>query len=194
VLFLGISVTCIPMPGFSDGFGPGFSSAWQFRSANDRAVRAGTVDLIERKQAGQYQAPVYNVTNTTNVAGDQINCDVVATTVGNTGNAMNTGQSGAPSVLNSPSVTSTATGNTSAGDAGGPLNGGGSGGTNSVSTTQGVTDSTQSSNVGTTDLGGVSGSVGGSQSDLTQSADNAQSIRSSPLNATIADSAACSWR
>lgn len=149
---------------------------------------------MERKKAGQFQAPTYNVTNTTNVAGDQINCDLAATTVGNTGTAMNTGQSGAPSALNSPSVTSAASGNTSAGDAGGPLNGGGSRGVNTVSTTQDVTDSTQASNVGTTDQGGVNGTVGGSRSNLTQSADNAQTLSASPLNASDTDSSTCAWR
>lgn len=181
------------LPAGADGFGPGFSSSWQFRSANDRAVRAGVVDLIERKQAGQFQAPIFNTTNTTNIAGDQINCDVVATTIGNSGSALNEGQSGAPTVLNAPEVHAASTGNVAGGEAGGPLNANGTSGTNTVNTTQGVDGSTQTSNVGDTQQGGVTGDVGGSSSSLDQSARNDQAINSSPLNSSVADSSACTW-
>jgi hypothetical protein len=178
----------------ADDFGPGFSSAWKFRSDSDRAVRAGVVDLMERKAAGQFQAPTYNVTNTTNIAGDQINCDLAATTVGNTGNSSNNGQSGAPSVLNSPAVTASATGNIAGGETGGPLNAGGGTGTNTINTDQSVTGSTQSSTAGQTDQGGVTGNVGGSTSTLAQTARNEQAVTNSPLNSSVSDSAACRWR
>ena len=182
------------LPASADSFGLGFSSSWQFRSANDRAVRTGVVDLVERKKAGQFQAPVFNTTNTTTIAGDQINCDVVATTIGNSGSAMNDGQSGAPTVLNSPEVHAAATGNVAGGEAGGPLNANGTSGTNSVNTTQSVDGSTQTSNLGDTQQGGVTGDVGGSSSRLRQASHNDQSIASSPLNSSVDGSSACTWR
>lgn len=180
--------------GVADEFGPGFGSSWQFRSANDRAVRSGVVDLMERKEAGQFQAPIYNVNNTTNIAGDQINCDVASTTIGNSGAASSEGRSGAPSVLNSPEVQSLSSGNMAGGESGGPLNASGVSGTNTIDTTQGVYDSTQTSSVGEAQQGGVTGDVGGSTSSLEQQSYNDQSINSSPLNSRVSDSSACAWR
>lgn len=172
---------------------------WQFRSADDRIARASVLDLMERKKGGYYDQWTVNnhITNnfntTTNIAGDQINCDVVATTIGNSGSALNEGQSGAPSVLNAPEVHAASTGNVAGGEAGGPLNANGTSGTNTVNTTQGVDGSTQTSNVGDTQQGGVTGDVGGSSSSLDQSARNDQAINSSPLNSSVADSSACTW-
>jgi hypothetical protein len=149
---------------------------------------------MERKQAGQFQAPIFNTTNTTNIAGDQINCDVVSSTVGNSGNSSNTGESGAPSVLNSPVVTAAASGNVAGGEAGGPLNAGGGHGTSTINTDQRVAGSTQTSTVGQAEQGGVTGDVGGSRSSLDQTARNDQAITNSPLNSSVTDSSACTWR
>jgi hypothetical protein len=182
-----------PFSGFADGFGPGFSSTYEFRSESDRAVRAGVLDLMERKAAGMFQAPIYNSTYTTNIAGDQINCDVVATTIGNSGSSMVDGQSGAPSVLNSPNVGADATGNLTGGEPVGPLNAGSDGGSNSIQTDQQVAGSTLTSSVGTADVGGVTGDVGGSRSSLEQESSNEQSIAASPLNSSVTGSSACSW-
>ena len=180
---------------YADGFGPGFSSSYQFRSDNDRAVRAGVVDLMERKAAGQFQAPVFNSTTTTNIAGDQVNCDVVATTIGNSGGSVIEGTAGAPSVLNSPNVNAGATGNLAGGEAGGALSAGGEGGggSNVVNTSQDVNGSSQTSSVGTAEQGGVTGNVGGSRSSLEQVSRNEQDFNSSALNSSIAGSSACSW-
>jgi hypothetical protein len=184
-------VLCIPTTAFSQGFGPGFSSSYQFRSDNDRAVKSGVVDLIEKKKAGMYQAPIFNSTTTTNVAGDQINCDLVATTIGNSGSAITDGSSGAPSVLNSPTVQAASVGNQAGREEGGPLNS--SGGSNTINTSQDVSGLTQASNVDKSTQGGVSGEVGGSSSALSQESENDQSVAGSPLNSNIAGSSACSW-
>jgi hypothetical protein len=89
-------------PAFANNYGE--SLAWQFQSANDRAAQAAILDMIERRRAGVYAAPVY----TTNIAR-QVNCMI---------SAVATGNSGAQSALaNSPTTngaTSTATGNSNA--------------------------------------------------------------------------------
>ncbi|WP_292068579.1 hypothetical protein [Marivita sp. XM-24bin2] len=182
----------IPNTALAQGFGPGFSSSYQFRSDNDRAVKSGVVDLIEKKKAGMYQAPIFNSTTTTNVAGDQINCDLAATTIGNSGSAITDGSSGAPSVLNSPTVQAASAGNQSGREESGPLNS--SGGSNTINTTQDVSGLTQSSSVDTSTQGGVSGEVGGSSSALSQESENDQSVAGSPLNSHITSSSACSWK
>lgn len=177
---------------FAQAFGYGFSSAYSFRSADQRAVAVGALDLMERKSSGFYDAPIYNVNNTTNVAGDQIFCDVSASSIGNTGSTLTEGQSGAPSVLNSPDVTADAAGNRTGDGAVGPLNAG-DGGANRVATTQGVEGSSQTSTVGSTTFGGVTGDVAGSQSSLSQTSTNRQIIEASPLNSQVSNSVACRW-
>ncbi|MGJ8605454.1 MAG: hypothetical protein ACSHXH_15135 [Marivita sp.] len=184
-------LSALPQNSVAESFGPGFSSSFQFRSDNDRAVKSGVVDLIERKKAGMFQAPNFNSTNTTNIAGDQINCDVVSTTIGNSGSAMTEGSSGAPSVLNSPEVKVASNGNVSGAEEDGPLNY--SGGSNSINTTQDVDGSALSATLEGSKQDGVSGDVGGSISSLSQDSENDQSVNSSPLNSTIADSRACEW-
>ena len=190
-IFLASLLAAAPTATFSQGFGPGFSPSYQFRSDNDRAAKSGVVDLIEKKKAGMYQAPIYNSTATTNVAGDQINCDLAATTIGNSGSAITDGSSGAPSVLNSPTVQAASVGNQAGREEGGPLNS--SGGSNTINTSQDVSGLTQASNVDKSTQGGVSGEVGGSSSALSQESKNDQSIAGSPLNSNIAGSSACSW-
>lgn len=196
IVFAAIFSLSVPLPSLaqSSDFGPAFGSAYTHRSESDRAVRSGVVDLIERKAAGLYQAPNYNVSNSTNIAGDQINCDVVATTIGNTGNSSNMGESGAPNVLNSPQVTAASSGNIAGGEAGGPLNAGGGVGSNAINTQQGVDGSDQTSSVGSNEQGGVTGDVGDSASNLSQNAQNTQTLDGSPLNSSIAGSSACAWQ
>ena len=191
-IFLASLLAAAPTATFSQGFGPGFSPSYQFRSDNDRAVKSGVVDLIEKKKAGMYQAPIYNSTTTTNVAGDQINCDLAATTIGNSGSAIADGNSGAPTVLNSPNVQAASAGNQSGREEGGALNS--SGGNNTINTSQDVSGLTQASNVGSSTQGGVAGEVGGSSSSLSQESENDQSIAGSPLNSNVAGSSACSWK
>ena len=81
----------------------GESLAWQFQTTADHANLAVIADLIERKRAGGYAAPVYTTT-----VERQYNCGITADVTGN---------SGAQTALaNSPSVTgatSSANGNVS---------------------------------------------------------------------------------
>lgn len=79
----------------------GENRAWQFETPQDVAARAAVADLIARRRAGIYAAPVYNTT-----IARQYNCSIAASAVGNSG-----AQS---AVANSPTVTgasSAATGN-----------------------------------------------------------------------------------
>jgi hypothetical protein len=66
--------------GHANGFGE--SSPWQFRTANERAVNIGIVDVMERKRGGFYDGFTTTVTNVTNI-GAQINCNNVANAIGN---------------------------------------------------------------------------------------------------------------
>lgn len=84
---------------------------WQFETPQEQAARTATLDLMLKRRAGIYAAPVYNTT-----IARQYNCSVAATATGN-GDAQS-------AVANSPTATGTsanATGNastTQAGDAG----------------------------------------------------------------------------
>jgi hypothetical protein len=88
----------------------GENPAWQFETSADKANKAAVQDMIQRKKAGSYAAPVYN---TTNIIGRQYNCDVTSTAQGNQGTNS--------TVANSPSTSGSAansTGNASTGDSG----------------------------------------------------------------------------
>ncbi|MBX3563595.1 MAG: hypothetical protein KF730_03355 [Sphingomonas sp.] len=79
----------------------GESASWQFETPSDLASQLAARDLIERRRAGVFSAPIYN----THV-DRQYNCSVAATATGNSGVQS--------AVANSPTVTgasSTATGN-----------------------------------------------------------------------------------
>ena len=75
--------------------------AWQFETPQEIAARTALLDLIVKRGAGIYAAPVYNTT-----IARQYNCSVAATAAGNSGSQAAT--------ANAPIVTgaaSTATGN-----------------------------------------------------------------------------------
>lgn len=158
---------------------------WQFLNPSERSVRAGQLDLMLRYQRGFYRAPIYNIDNTTNVAGDQYNCTVSATTSANSAFASTSGSSGAPTVLNAPTVDATTNGNAADLALGTPLSG-----SASASNSQTVGGSTLSSNANPS-IGGVSGTIAGSTNSLSQATSNAQSVLNSPLTATVTGSNAC---
>ena len=82
---------------------------WQFATPQDLAARTAVLDLMMKRRAGVYAAPVYNTT-----IDRQYNCSVGANATGNSGTQ--------GAVANSPTVTGTsahATGNDSASDVGG---------------------------------------------------------------------------
>ncbi len=82
---------------------------WQFATPQDLAARTAALDLMMKRRAGVYAAPVYNT-----IIDRQYNCSVGASATGN---------SGAQSALgNSPTVTGTsahATGNSSTSESSG---------------------------------------------------------------------------
>ncbi|MEX0921765.1 MAG: hypothetical protein WDZ84_03240 [Rhodovibrionaceae bacterium] len=95
----------------------GFSESrpWQFRTTADRANNAAVLDLIERKKGGYYDGfntnITNNVTNTTNFAGDQVNCNVSASATGNASSGSMDADAGNASVSSSVSNSATTTGN-----------------------------------------------------------------------------------
>jgi hypothetical protein len=172
-------------------FGPGGSDSrpWQFLGPGERVARVNQLDIMEKYRAGMY-APAHvtnNVTNTTNVAGDQYNCSVSASTSGNSGYTASYGATGAPTVLNSPTVSSLASGNDTTNEAGIPLNGGSA----SVANNQTNSGSSQTSTITGSGAGGVSGTIGGSRNYIDQIATNSQDLIDSPLNASVSGSVAC---
>lgn len=181
-------------PAQADEFGAGLTSAWQFRTASETMIRSNSAQMIQRVESGESLGPLYTINNTTKIFGDQIICEIVATSIGNTATTSNVGESGAPSILNSPVVTASAIGNVAGGEAGDPLNAGGRTGTNTIEVQQNVNDSSQTSTVGQTDQSWSAGDVGGTSSRLVQRVTNEQSMNNSPLNSSVSNSTACYWR
>lgn len=167
--------------------GPGENGAWQFQDAYSRQVNINSAIMQEQRRAGVYSSPVYNTTNTTNIAGDVYNCSVSAAASANTGQTQASGNSGAPSVLNSPALDVAATGSTAATSAGAALNSLGVG----IGTDQANVGSQQSAAMVDPYAGGVSGIIGGTSSVLEQTTNTFQSALNSPQFASIYDSAAC---
>jgi hypothetical protein len=71
---------------------------WQFQTPSERSVRAGLADLQERKKGGFFDGFNTTINNRfdTNIFGDQINCDIQATTLGNSGSNLVDGTAGSP--------------------------------------------------------------------------------------------------
>lgn len=114
-------VCCFSGAAWANGLGE--DRSWQFRTDSDRANLAVVLDVIERKKAGFYDGLGENtfVTNN-NFAGDQINCTVQASAVGNQATNSQDGAAGnaniTPAVANSASTigneaTNSATGSSS---------------------------------------------------------------------------------
>ena len=91
--------------------------AWQFDTAADKSVKAGIADLQERKEGGYFDGfgtTVNNtITNETTIMGDQINCDVGASSVGNTSSNLADSRAGSPTGADDTTIGSDAIGNTS---------------------------------------------------------------------------------
>lgn len=119
-------------PALANNYGE--SAGWQFKTSADRANQGYVLDLMEKRRAGYYQAPIYNTT-----IERQYNCGLTASATGNADTQT--------ALANSPSVTGAtalATGN----DASSVLNGGGAsetGQTNSGSVSSGVEGGTSAS-------------------------------------------------
>lgn len=68
--------------GHANGFGE--SSPWQFATASEQGVNLATTDLMERKRGGYFDgfSTIVYSTTVTNI-GSQVNCNNVASAVGN---------------------------------------------------------------------------------------------------------------
>ena len=140
----------------------GESAGWQFRTTADRVNQAAILDMIEKRKAGYYAAPVYQTT-----IERQFNCGISSTATGNAGTQT--------ALANSPSVsgaTSTSTGNASDTVA--------SGGTGAASTTRQANSGAVSSGVtGDTAASGYGSATQALNSNQTNSGEQAASVTSS---------------
>ncbi len=153
------------------------SRPWQFDTTADKANKAAVLDMIERKKGGYYDgfSTTINNNSTTNI-GTQINCNNLASAIGN--EATNGQSANSPSVSNDSNTSSSSNGNVAdngAGHGGGDID---SGQDNSGDVSSGVDGSTTSS----------SGPINGGPSDqvLNNTQDN-----SGNQTATLTDSTAC---
>jgi hypothetical protein len=199
--------------GASGALGNGFleSRPWQFDTANDKIAKASIADLREKKKGGYYDGFDTNINNTytTNIAGDQINCNLTASAVGNTASNGVTSNASSPTVDLPGSIGADATGNISSTSAAGtdPYNGanasqsgGGNGQSSAVgqagqltNTSQGNTDSPQNASV---DNSSINSSVdnmntSGGSSDVALNSD--MSNMDSPQTASVENSEACGF-
>ncbi len=114
------SAVCALM-GTSVAFSNGLfeSRPWQFDTANDKIAKASLLDLRERKEGGFFDG--FDTTNNfvTNIAGDQINCNLTASAIGNTGQLAAEGAASSPIIDTPGSISADATGNISSTDTSG---------------------------------------------------------------------------
>ncbi|MEY4140292.1 MAG: hypothetical protein RLZZ371_2474 [Pseudomonadota bacterium] len=88
----------------------GENSGWQFGTTQDKVNRSVTLDQIEKKKAGYYDAirPVYNYTT---YIERQYNCSLTSSTLGNSGTNSTTATNSSPTVSNTGATTSSALAN-----------------------------------------------------------------------------------
>jgi hypothetical protein len=85
--------------------------AWQFDTPSDKIAKSTMLDLMEKKDGGYYDSfDVYN-NYITNVAGDQVNCNLSANAIGNTGNNAASGSASSPGIETPGSISADALGN-----------------------------------------------------------------------------------
>lgn len=163
--------------------------AWQFDTASQKSVKAGILDIQEKKEGGFYDGFDSTINNsfTTNIFGDQINCDVRASTLGNTGTNVLDSRAGSP-VGSSDAFDTDSRGNTSdtiarLGDPGQP-------GVGEVINSQTSTNSPVSSSINNS---GVTLDIGEQTSNGTSNLDVAtnQNNTGANLDSSIINSTAC---
>lgn len=187
----------------ANGFGE--NTPWQFSTANDRIARANTVDLIERKKGGYYDSfqvnNTYNITNTTDINGDQINCYQQATTTGNSGSQLADGTSSSPTTGSQGDIGSSAVGNESVSDISGTrsatssqynLDASGQA-DQQASVNQDNLNSRQTSTVSNSNISSSVGAVYASGGRTDQVLNSSQTVRDSHLQASITGSTGCSF-
>ncbi len=162
-IFLAFVLLASAEPALANNYGESLS--WQFRTSADRVNQAAILDLLEKRRAGYYAAPVYTTT-----IQRQYNCTIASTATGNS--------SSQTALSNSPTVngaTSSATGNSSTTSSG-------SGG--SVDTQQGNNGAVRS---------GVIGSTGASVRGSAQQALHSTQTNSGNQSAGVDASTACAF-
>lgn len=145
----------------------GESRAWQFRTSADRVNIAAILDMIERRKAGYYSAPVYNTT-----IERQYNCGITSTATGNS--------DAQTALANSPSVTgatASANGNVSDTDLGGR---------------SGASSSTAQHNSGSVSAG-ITGSTSATSYGIAHQALNSTQSNSGYQSASVDASTACAF-
>lgn len=196
---LTLSLGWIALPAHANGYGE--DAPWQFQTSADKANNALVEDLILRKKGGYYDSfhPNYNTTNNNNTTIEhQTNCNVSATSAGNSGTNGLSGSASSPGINNTSSINTTSTGNASSNGFsstgpsgvvlepnGEPLPGGslGNNQTNSGTQTSSVNGSSTGSSSGAVDSGGGTN---------TQALNSDQSNNGSSQVASVTSSTACS--
>lgn len=177
----------------ANGFGE--NGAWQFQTQQDRVHKGAVLDMVERKKAGFYDAmkPVYNYT--THIER-QYNCNLTASTSGNSGTNSTSASTSSPTVTNSGTTSSAANANSATNGA--DLSGLGlSTAAGTTATPDGTVQNSQS-NTGQLQSG-VSGSSNSALTGEVSSSGgrsdqvlNSQQTSSGTLTASISGSTACS--
>jgi len=116
LIFLAPLIQFCPSTGAASpalGNGQFENRSWQFDTPNDKIAKATLLDLREKKEGGFYDSFDVNNTfnNITNIDGDQINCNLTASAIGNSGANSASGQSSSPLIDAAGAIDSTAIGN-----------------------------------------------------------------------------------
>lgn len=168
----------------------GENGVWQFAASQDKVNKAATLDQIEKKKAGYYNAitPVYNYTT---YIARQVNCTVSALTTANTGSTSATAANSSPTVSNAGTTSSSTAANSASnslppGAASGALNAGASSLGNSQNNSGGLASGVSGSSTSAS-TGAINAGAGTSSQTL-----NSQQSNSGTLNTSVAGSTACS--
>ena len=192
------------------------SRPWQFDTANDKIAKASQLDLRERKEGGFFDG--FDTTNNfvTNIAGDQINCNLTASAIGNTGVNSASGAASSPLIDTPGSISADATGNVSdtntsgfnttvgtdpfafaddgsSSDISDPDGTATSNGGQSSSTTQGNTDSPQSADIDNSSISSVVDNVNASGGVSDVALNSTMTNDASPQTASVDSSEACGF-
>lgn len=163
---VALALIAAPLPALANNLGE--NSAWQFKTAADRANQAIVLDLIEKRRGGYYAAPIYNTT-----IARQYNCSISPVATANS--------SGQSSTANSPTVSgasATATGNANT--------------TSTVSDGGGADLASQQTNAGT-EASSVIGSTNSKSGGTAWQALNSSQSNSGNQTASVQGSSACSF-
>lgn len=184
----------------ANGFGE--NRPWQFNTANQRIANSNTADLVERKKGGFYDSfQINNTYNTsTDIQGDQINCNQQAVTTGNDGALVADSVSSSPTTNSQADISASSLGNESGSEihtgSGGSDSGGNSGSSDSArlaSVSQEARDSQQSSSVNDSNIASRVESVSVSGGTNKQTLNNHQTNQNSQLQSAIESSTGCSF-